>query len=90
MSYTVYNNYVKENFPHKLGLVESNVMIRKHNKNESIELMEKWWNEINKYSHRDQLSFNYLLWKTGIKIKYFSKLILYDYFTIDLIHIRFK
>ena len=90
MSNTVYNNYVKENFPHKLGLVESNVMIRKHNKNESIELMEKWWNEINKYSHRDQLSFNYLLWKTGIKIKYFSKFILYDYFTIDLIHISFK
>ena len=25
--------------------------------------MEAWWNEIEKYSHRDQLSFNYVLWK---------------------------
>ena len=30
--------------------------------------MNKWFNEIEKYSHRDQLSFNYILWKTGIKI----------------------
>ena len=25
--------------------------------------MEDWWSEIEKYSHRDQLSFNYALWK---------------------------
>ena len=35
--------------------------------------MEEWWNMVLYYSHRDQLSFNYVLWKTGIKIKYFSK-----------------
>ena len=32
--------------------------------------MEKWWNEIINYSHRDQLSFNYILWKEHKKVKY--------------------
>ena len=36
--------------------------------------MEKWFQEIKYYSHRDQLSFNYILWKFGNKIvKYISK-----------------
>ena len=37
--------------------------------------MEDWWSEIEKYSHRDQLSFNYALWKNknSIKIFYLDK-----------------
>ena len=37
--------------------------------------MEDWWSEIEKYSHRDQLSFNYALWKNknSIKILYLDK-----------------
>jgi tetratricopeptide (TPR) repeat protein len=29
--------------------------------------MENWWQQVNTYSKRDQLSFNYSLWKTGVK-----------------------
>ncbi len=86
MGEIIYDKYEQENFTNYKGLLESNIIIRKHNKNDSIELMEKWWNEINNYSHRDQLSFNYVLWKTGINIKYFSTFILYDYFEIDNLH----
>ena len=35
--------------------------------------MEKWWEEIKNFSKRDQLSLNYVIWRTGIKIKYISK-----------------
>ena len=62
-------------------------MVRKHNKKDCIELMEKWWNEINNYSHRDQLSFNYIVWKLGIKIKYYSKGTLNDYFNSETGHL---
>jgi len=30
-----------------------------------------WWNCIDKYSRRDQLSFNYVLWKLGVPCHYF-------------------
>ena len=36
--------------------------------------MENWSKQISKYSHRDQLSFNYILWKNKNKnVKYISK-----------------
>ena len=43
--------------------------------------MEKWWDEIKNYSYRDQLSFNYAMWKTGIKNKYISKSFIQYYFS---------
>ena len=42
--------------------------------------MKKWFEEIRKYSHRDQLSFNYIYWKNIIKIKYLSKQLFFQYF----------
>lgn len=57
--------YRKENFPENYGLVQTNIVIRKHNEEYSKKLMELWWSELKEYSHRDQLSFNYALWKTG-------------------------
>lgn len=78
----------KENYPDDIGLAETNVMVRRHNQNETIELMENWWNEIYKYSHRDQLSFNLVLWKSRIKIKYISKFLLNDYFHFFICHLN--
>lgn len=57
--------YKDENFPVNYGLVQTNVMMRRHNDPYCKELMEKWWEELKDYSHRDQLSFNYALWKVG-------------------------
>ena len=57
--------YKAEKFPENYGLVQSNVVIRAHNTEYSKKLMETWWSELKDYSHRDQLSFNYALWKTG-------------------------
>lgn len=66
--------YKDEGFPSNYGLVQTNVMIRLHNDQYCKDLMEKWWAELKDYSHRDQLSFNYALWKIGNKgFKYLIK-----------------
>ena len=42
--------------------------------------MNQWYYEIKHYSHRDQLSFNYVLWKLNNKyVKYIPKIFIYDY-----------
>lgn len=66
--------YKKEGFPTNFGLVQTNVMIRRHNDPYSVDLMEKWWSELKDYCHRDQLSFNYAVWKIGDRgFKYLGK-----------------
>ena len=57
--------YKKEGFPKSFGLVESNIVYRKHNDPYCIKLMDMWAIELLNGSHRDQLSFNYALWKVG-------------------------
>ena len=59
------DRYRKEGFPRKYGLVESNMIYRRHNDPYCIKLMETWADEVRNGSHRDQLSFNYALWKVG-------------------------
>lgn len=58
--------YKEEGYPVKNGLVQSNIMVRWHNDEDCIKVMELWANEIMNFSHRDQLSFNYALWKSGL------------------------
>jgi hypothetical protein len=80
--------YKKEKFPDKNGLIESCLIIRKHNEKDSIYLMDKWYDEIKNYSHRDQLSFNYIMWKTGLKIKYIVKNFALQYFFQNITHLE--
>lgn len=68
--------YKNEGFPKNYGLLQSNIMVRKHNDRDCIKLMETWFEELKNGSHRDQLSFNYASWKENtIKIIYMDKLI---------------
>jgi len=55
--------YAIEGYPKHNGLLSSMVMFRKHNTQKVIEAMNAWWKEIETYSRRDQLSFNYIAWK---------------------------
>lgn len=55
--------YFNERMPQKLGLVASGVQIRKNNKANKT-FLDLWWNEVENGSKRDQLSFNYIAWKT--------------------------
>lgn len=59
------NNYPKHN-----GLFETGVTYRMHTP--SIrKIDEDWWNCIEQYSRRDQLSFNFILWRCGRSGNYF-------------------
>lgn len=60
------NQYRSERFPPHEGLLETNVLIRKHNDPDINNLMNIWWDQIRTYSKRDQLSFTYACWKQGI------------------------
>ena len=68
--------YRKEGFPKNYGLLQSNIMLRKHNEEDCVRFMEQWFEELKNGSHRDQLSFNYVAWKNeDIKIFYLDKTI---------------
>ena len=57
----------EEKFPHNFHLNETNVLIRRQT--EKIEeMMNLWEDTLRKYSHRDQMSFNYAEWKTNAKV----------------------
>jgi hypothetical protein len=61
----------QEGYPKHNGLYETGVMFRAHT-NEKIQALDAmWWDCIEKYSKRDQLSFNYVLWKLEVKCEYF-------------------
>jgi len=59
--------YAKENYPKNNGLIASGIIFRNHSDPEVIKVMEDWFNEVENYSRRDQLSFNYVCWKNNFK-----------------------
>jgi len=62
--------YRTEGFPSNFGLGEMNIIVRKHNEPEIVQLMESWWHTFNSGAQRDQLSFFYLIWKLEINFMY--------------------
>ena len=86
----IQNFLINEGYPGLKGkLTQTNILLRDHHNKECIFLMEKWWNMIQNYSKRDQLSFNYVFWKYGGR--YMSipfDLISLRYFTTDYKHKR--
>lgn len=55
-------------YPANQGLSETNIVFRQHNKIKSA--LRLWWRMIKKFSKRDQLSFNYAIWKTNTPLLY--------------------
>lgn len=66
------NKYKQQGFPENFGLVATTYLLRRHHVPYQTAFMEKWWTEVHNGSGRDQLSFNYVLWKNPLKIKYTS------------------
>ena len=59
------NIYREDGFPEHFGLPQTTILFRYHNSEDCKRLCEAWFDEIKKYSHRDQLSFTYVCWKLG-------------------------
>ena len=61
------DKYLAEGFPKHYGLAETNLLLRNHNDPKCKKLMSLWAEEILDGSHRDQLSYNYCVWKLGLE-----------------------
>ena len=59
--------YREEGMPEHFGLAQTCIVIRKHNKKKAIDFGEKWFEELEANSHRDQLCFTYVIWKNNVK-----------------------
>lgn len=60
--------YRSQGMPEHFGLIDACCMVRKHNNKDVIKTMELWWTQFKKWdSRRDQLSFNYACWKSGLE-----------------------
>ena len=62
--------YKRAGYPEHKGLITAMILLRKHNDPKVIETMEAWWREIERYTQRDQVSFNYVAWKHNLPITY--------------------
>lgn len=62
------NKYQALDFPRGMGLTENNIIFRRHNDKDLIELMESWWELLNEGPQRDQLILFFLLWQKNHKI----------------------
>lgn len=75
--------YKSQNYPQWNRLVDTTVLLRKITP-EVIKIENDWWYQLNKFSERDQLSFNYVVWKNKFKYGTFN----YRIIVSRLQHIR--
>lgn len=68
--------------PANVGMVATGVMYRKHTKKVK-DFCYRWWQEVKEKSKRDQLSFNFVDWKTPINYTTFSFNVLAKEFLIS-------
>jgi len=64
--------YKKENFPIHNGLYAGYWLARRHTPRLK-KFMKAWWEQILKYSDRDQISLPYVAWKQGISIPIYCR-----------------
>ena len=62
-----------ENYPENNGLFETGFIFRNHKSSVLKRFNEQWWKILISLSRRDQLSFNYILWKQKIECNLFFK-----------------
>ena len=58
--------YGAEGMPRHFGLIEGHFIVRRHSP-AVADFGEEWFDHVRRYSRRDQLSFPYLVWKTGFR-----------------------
>lgn len=59
--------YRSEGMPQNYGLWACGILIRKNTKHNTL-VNELWWEQVLKWSYRDQISLPYILWKNNLKI----------------------
>ena len=59
--------YRSTGFPEHAGLIAGTMLVRRHNDEHVVALGENWFDQVLRFSKRDQLSFNYIAWKLGFE-----------------------
>ncbi|NEN87494.1 MAG: tetratricopeptide repeat protein [Okeania sp. SIO3H1] len=59
--------YANSGFPRKSGMVEGSFIWRKHKNQVIASFMNEWWQHIQNYTRRDQVSLGYLMWRNGLR-----------------------
>ena len=62
--------YKKEKFPAHNGLYVTGRLFRRHTKRLK-DFLKLWWEQVESFSYRDQLSFPYAMWKDDMRISTF-------------------
>ena len=62
-----FNQYKSDGFPSNSTLYSPGIILKRNTK-KTRKFMELWYNEVNKHSYRDIVSFAYTLWKYPIEI----------------------
>ncbi len=66
--------YRTEGMPERAGLIEGHFIVRRHNDPEVTRFGERWFEQVLRFSRRDQISFPYLVWKLGLRYEFISAL----------------
>lgn len=64
--------YEEEGFPANQGLIQGTFMVRKMSDHIWEKAGRLWFEQVLHYSRRDQLSFNYIVWRLGLTPYYLS------------------
>lgn len=83
----LYKFYEQEKFPDNYGLIEASILIRNFNNDKLNECMKLWFDMFLKYAHRDQLSFQYAAWKTGLKYDLLNMSVWNNVYTKSVNHV---
>lgn len=60
--------YRELGYPQTNGLNVGTLLLRKHNERRVVAAMNAWYEEVLKFSKRDQLSFNFIQWRHGLRV----------------------
>ena len=77
------HDYSRENMPYGFGLSDNKIIFRNHQDQFVKKLMFEWWDEVVKYSGRDQTCLPFILFKNGVSYSFFREELLdNEYFDI--------
>ncbi len=65
------STYESEGLPQNVGLYHGGVLLRKHHDERVQFIDDKWFQEIQKYTYRDQVALSYLVWKLPFRLGFF-------------------
>lgn len=59
------DDYRRQGYPENRGLAETGALLRRHS-HRIRRFNEVWWEQVSRFSVRDQLSFDYVAWELGV------------------------